>query len=443
MLVRKHYLAWLLLPAVCLGQDATPTRLTLQRAVEIATSPEGNARVQLAAEAQRQAQSRSAQVLGAFLPNVESSISEQSVTRNLAALGVRFSTPIPGFVFPTFVGPFDVFDARATVTQNVLDFSLIRRYQASRAGVRAAGADRQAAGEQVAAQVSKAYLVALRTTALLEAVKANVDLAEAVLKQAEHQKNAGAGTGIEVTRARVQLSNEKQRQVVAANDNRAALLELRRAMNVNLDAPIELADRLRYVPLDADVIKQASAEAFKQRADLRAQQERERTAQLSASATALERLPSVAAFGDYGTIGNSIHETQPTRTIGITVRVPVFDGGRRDARRAESASQLRSEQIRTRDLRQQVQLDVQLALDALRSAEDQVKVAAEGLGLSENELAQARRRYEAGMASHLEVTDAQTRLARARDNQISALFNYNQARIELGQATGAVRRMIE
>jgi len=37
----------------------------------------------------------------------------------------------------------------------------------------------------------------------------------------------------------------------------------------------------------------------------------------------------------------------------------------------------------------------------------------------------------------------QTRLARARDNQISALFSYNQARIDLGQATGAIRRMIQ
>jgi outer membrane protein len=86
---------------------------------------------------------------------------------------------------------------------------------------------------------------------------------------------------------------------------------------------------------------------------------------------------------------------------------------------------------------------VQLALDSLRSAEEQVKVAQEGLTLSENELAQARRRYDAGVANSLEVTDAQTRLARARDNQISALFSYNQARIDLGQATGAIRRMIQ
>ena len=107
---------------------------------------------------------------------------------------------------------------------------------------------------------------------------------------------------------------------------------------------------------------------------------------------------------------------------GISVRVPIFDGGRRDARRAESASQYRQEQVRTSDLKEQIELDVRLALDALRSAEEQVKVAKEGLELAENELAQARRRYDAGVASRLEVTDAQTRLERARDNQIAALY---------------------
>ena len=94
----------------------------------------------------------------------------------------------------------------------------------------------------------------------------------------------------------------------------------------------------------------------------------------------------------------------------------------------------------TNDLKEQIELDVRLALDELRSAEEQVKVAQEGLELAENELAQARRRYEAGVANGVEVTDAQTRLERARDNQTAALYNYNVARIDLAQAMGAVRK---
>jgi outer membrane protein TolC len=109
----------------------------------------------------------------------------------------------------------------------------------------------------------------------------------------------------------------------------------------------------------------------------------------------------------------------------------------------ESASQLRSEKIKSNDLKEQIELDVRLALDALHSAEEQVKVAREGMELAENELTQARRRNEAGVAVALEVTDAQTRMERARDNQTAALYNYNVARIDLAQSLGAVRRMVE
>jgi outer membrane protein len=122
--------------------------------------------------------------------------------------------------------------------------------------------------------------------------------------------------------------------------------------------------------------------------------------------------------------------------------VPIFDGGRRDARRAESASQLRQESVRTADLRAQVELEIRLALDSLQSAEDQVKVATEGLQQSEREVEQAHRRYQAGVTSSIEPTDAQTRLARARDNRIAALLAYNIARINLAQAMGAVSQII-
>jgi outer membrane protein len=83
-----------------------------------------------------------------------------------------------------------------------------------------------------------------------------------------------------------------------------------------------------------------------------------------------------------------------------------------------------------------------LALDALHSAEEQVRVSRDGLTLSEGELAQARRRYGAGIANSLEVTDAQTRLERARDNQTQALYNFNLARIDLEQAMGTVRKTV-
>ncbi|MGA2135013.1 MAG: TolC family protein [Bryobacteraceae bacterium] len=467
------------IPVTVWAADATPPReplrLTLRRAVEIATSPEGNTYIQLSDESVRQAKSRTTEARSAFLPDIEARASQTTAMKSLAALGLDLATNqtltaaesglgtsckgaacaiVPAEQtllndiikdIPRVVGPFTSVDVRATLTEDLIDFSNIRRYQASRAALRATKQDRANTDDTVSSTVAKAYLAALRSDADVEAYQANVALAEAVLKQSENQKNAGTGTGIEVTRSKVQLSNEKQHLLSVQNERTKAYLQLLRVMGLNLATELELTDKLSYEPTEAVTVEQAQAEALKNRPDVKAQIERETAAHLSANSVKYERLPSLVAFADYGTTGTNgnIVSLLPTRDYGFALRVPIFDGGRRDARRSEAFSQFRQERIRANDIREQIELDIRTALDSLHNAEEQLKVAEEGLTLSDSELTQARRRYAAGVASSLEVTDAQTRLDRARDNRIAALFGYNVARVDLGHAMGNVRRMIQ
>jgi outer membrane protein len=447
----KHTSVFLIILAfasVAVGQQPEQgvLSLSLKRAVQIAIAPDGNAQIQLSTEALKQANARSGQALAPLLPDISSSLSYRNQTLNLNASGLRLGIPaIPGSesLIPSLVGPFNTMDARVSGSQSIFDISSIRRLQSARAGISAAKSEMESMAERVAAQVARAYLLAIRADADVETAQANITLSQAVLKQAENQKGAGTGTGIEITRARVQLANDQQRLLVASNARRSAHLKLLRSMDLSLTIELELTDRLGYAPVDAVTLDRAKAQALAERPDLKAQQERESSTRLSASATKLERVPSVSFFGDYGTTGLGFDDALPTRTIGVILRVPVFDGGRRDYRRVEAASQYRAEIIRTKELKEQIELDVRLSLDALHSAEEQVKVAQEGLQLSENELAQARRRYDAGVAYSLEVTDAQTRLERARDNQTEALYNYNLARIDLENAMGQVRSSVQ
>jgi outer membrane protein len=418
-------------------------QLSLKQAVDLALAPDGNTRVKLAAEAIRQAEARSAEARAALLPDVEGTFSEQSETSNLKAYGFNFlHIPIPGLSIPTFVGPFDVFDARVSATEAVFDFSSIRGYQAAKVAAEAVKADNQGTRDQVTDQVARAYLTGLRAQATLDTATANVELSKALLKLSQSLKTAGTGTGIEVTRADVQLANDRQQLIVAENGVERSHLELLKVIGLKLDRPVELTGAMAYVAVENLDPAQALATARQNRAELKAQEQREQSAKLSYSGVKFERLPSLAAFGNYGSSGPAINDSVPTRTYGASLRVPIFDGGRRDARRAESASEYRQQQIRTQDLHDQIELDVRLALQSLRSADAEVKAAEDGLKLSENELAQAQRRYRAGVSNSVEVTDAQTRLQRARDNRINALYNYNVARIDLGTATGTIRSML-
>src|ERR1039458_7018462 len=77
--------------------------------------------------------------------------------------------------------------------------------------------------------------------------------------------------------------------LVARNAGRTAHLQLLRAIGLRLDTELELTDRMQYAPVDAVTMEQARAQALQQRPDLKAQQDRESTARLSASATRIDR----------------------------------------------------------------------------------------------------------------------------------------------------------
>ncbi len=440
-----------------------PIKLTLRRAVQMATSPEGSVRVQIQNENVKQAQMRSNEVRAGFLPDIESYVSIQSTVRSLSAQGltdISLTLPtaanasqqalytaldplIEGIRIPNRSGPFHVLDVRGTGTQSLFDYSLIKRFKSSRANVRGSKQDLNSVDDQVTSQVARTYLSALRADATLEAVQADLDLSQAELKQAEHQKQAGSGTGIDVTRTGVQVANDRQRLLVAQNQQAISHIQLLRAMSLHPTTPIELEDKLEYHPIDALNPEDAVSQALANRPDLKSQLEREDASKLNAQAVKYERLPTVVAQFDYGTVGPQDVLLLPTRDYYGQVRIPIFDGGRRDARRTEAYSQLRQEQLRTTDLRDQIEQDVWTAIDTLKSADEQVKVSEEGFHLAERELEQARRRFEAGVAGSLEVSDSSDRLVRARDNRIQAIYNHNVARIDLGQALGKTASMIQ
>jgi outer membrane protein TolC len=420
--------------ALCAQESQPKMALSLSKSIEIALAPDGNAKVQLAAEAVRQAQARKSEALSALLPNVDASWSARSFTENLATFGLNIH--VPYFTIPSFVGPVDVYDLRASGTQTVFNLSAIRQFQAAGAQASASKLDTEQARVQTAALVGKAYVNATRAENGVATAMANVELAERLLRLAKSQKEAGTGTGLDITRAEVQVSGEKQHLIAAKEDRETARLNLLRAMNVPLDLAVELTDPLNYTPADIPEPAKAIQLAIGNRPDLKAQAGRERSAKLSYNSAAAERLPSVSAFGDYGVIGVELDAQRPTRTVGVNVKIPIFDGGRRDALRAEASSQLRSEAIRSHDLSKQAELEVRTAIEALRSAEDQARVSLESLALSTKELEQAERRYRSGVANSVEVTDAQTRLARARENKDTAVYRQRAARIDLAAALG-------
>jgi len=409
-----------------------PTALSLEQAIQ--TAIRNNSATLLAAERRREARGQARQARAGLLPNVSGVAYQASMTENLAALGFQPGT-FPGF--STFVGPFNNFDARLSLTQAIFDLSAIRNAQAGRAGVRVAELQEESAREQVAVAAALTYLEVLRSGRAAEAARADVELAEALLKLALDQRSAGVATGVDVVRAQTRLAQQRVQlaQAQAAADQ--ALLNLQRVVGLPLGGTLTLTDPLRFAEEPQPSAESAVAAALQQRPEVRVAEAQLRVSGLERRATRAELLPSLDFVADYGVSGITPTNTAlPTRRAAVQLNVPVFNGGLTKGRIEVAASRERQAELELGNVRGQVEEDVRLALSTLRSRAEQVRAAEQSVTLGLRELEMARDRFKAGVGDNIEVVTAQAALSDARSAQVTALAQHNAARLNLAAALG-------
>ena len=399
-------------------------RLSMQDAMQAAV--DNNPTVQMFKERVTQAEEQAFAQRGALLPNLSARVSGARRRFFLGSFGGAASVS----------RPLDFYDSRIALTQNIFSMSLIQKWRAARTNIEVAGLDSETQKMDTMAMVALAYLDTLRVQKSVKARLADVKLNNELLRLAMERKSVGMATRLDVTRAKVQLENEKQRLLVARNDFGSAKLNLSRGIGLSFDVKLILTDDLKLIAVTPQTVDQALQVARERRVELKAQKKRERLAELSLSSVVMERVPSLTGSGDVGMIGNQPGNALTTDNVQVLLSIPLFDGGQREGRISEQRSVLRLESIRTRDVERQVGLEVRDALLTMESTQQQVAVAKEGLRLAFQELLLARRRFAVGLATNIEVTDAQTRVAQARDNLIEALFNFNASRVDLARAQG-------
>jgi outer membrane protein TolC len=410
-----------------------PTALSLDEAIQLAI--QNNLATLLARERRREAEGFKQESMAGLLPNINGTAYQASVTQNLAALGFQPGT-FPG-ITNTFIGPFNNFDARARLVQTIFSLSAIRNYQAGQSLVRVAELQEELAREQVASGTALNYLEALRAERAVAAAQANVELAQTLRQLAIDQRNAGVATGVDVTRAEVRLAQEEVRLAQAQTSSEQARLNLQRVVGLPLESPMTLTDQLRFTDEPPPAVETAVGQAAQTRREVRIAEEQIRASELERKAVRAEYLPSVEFVGDYGVSGITPTNTDlPTRRAAIQLNVPIFNGGLTRGRLTVATSRERQAELELGNVRGQVEEDVRLALSSLRTATAQVRAADESVVLAQRELEMSRDRFRAGVADNLEVVNAQTSLANARDAQITALALYNAARLNLAAALG-------
>src|SRR5216683_5843943 len=374
-----------------------------------------------------------------LLPQANLQVADSANRENVKA---QFGGKLPpGFPFPGHIGPYQIFSAGPAFGTSIFDFSLWKRYQAARSNVDSSKASSLSTREQVILLVVSQYIGTLRAVANVQASQSRVSLAQALYDQAADLQKEGVGTGIDTLRANVELQNEKQRLIVAETDRETSLFGLSRLLNLDPRQAIELADSLSFFDTPQPEVVTSIEAALAERQEWKALESQIRAAENQKKASQDSRLPSLRFDGDFAYVGTSGNTTLPTYTYQASVYMPLFTGGRIHAEVVRADLEIKKLDQQKDDLRNQIALDVKTALLNLQSARNEVQVANLGVQLSKEEVDQARDRFKAGVANNIEVIQAQDSLARANDNQIAALYRFNQARADFARGIGQMERV--
>jgi outer membrane protein TolC len=333
------------------------------------------------------------------------------------------------------IGPFGYFDSRAYFKQSVLDWESFEQARSSEAGLKSAELSSKDARELVVVVIASNYLLVIADESEVESATSQRDTAKAIFQQA-YQKAAGLASAVDVLRSDVELQSREQRLISAKNNLAKQKLVLARAIGLPLGQQFEITTHVPFQELTPSSLEEAIQDAYKARPDFQSQLNRVRSAELARKAASAERYPSIGAETDYGLSGVNPGTSHGTVDAAVTLRIPIFQGGRVHADVLQADASFTREKQQLEDLRARIDEEVRDAYLDLEADGEEVSVEKNAIALATETLNQSRDRFHSGVTDSIEVVQAQDALAIANDAYIASLYSYNLAKLSLARATG-------
>ena len=385
-------------------------------------------------------------VLNALIPNLSVNAQSSAQEINLAALGFKPSLIAsfppgllpPGYVFNEIV---KVQTTQASVNMNQVLFNLpdYELYRGTTNEARVVDLQRLTDDGDLVLTIGTSYLQVLADQANVANTEAQQRSAATLFDQATQKHQAGVGTNLDALRGQVEYQQREQDVVAAQSQLDKDMIQLTRILGLPAGQKLELTDAAPFAELAAMDLDAAKITAYKHRKDYLSVLEQIALTQRELKAVKYQRLPTLAFNGSYGVIGL----TTSTSYHGIftaegSLSVPIF---REAAQRGEQDvvdAQLTALHQREADLRVTIDAQIRSSMLDVNAAKELVAVAQSNVELAQQELADERDRFAAGVDDNLPLVDAQASVASAQAQLVNSLYQYNVAKLQLARNTGVV-----
>ena len=423
-------------PASALAQAAPvpPTArvvgrvLTLDEAIAIALEAQPSIQATLYDYASARARVREA--FAPLLPQLSGSV---SATRSSSSVTQTSTLTGQTLVVRVTRQPADTFLAQVQLSQLLFDFGkTLAATQVARklAEVSAEGVELQR--QVIALTVKEAYTNILLAQRLIRVQEQAVERAELNLSSAKGFYDVGTQPLSTVVRAEVDVANAKVDLINARNALRTARVALNTALAIDAGTPTEITDNLEYEPTTIDRAA-LRAEALKQSPEYRQARLQSAAAEASVQHASRNFLPNISGTGSYG--GSQL-ELNPNWSLGLVFSWNIFDGGNLIAALDEAKANLGAAAARVKVAELTLIQNLEQAEIAVEAAQERIQAAHVLIASSQENFRLAQGRFDVGVGTILELTDAQLALTQAQNTEAQALADYRIALAQLDRAAG-------
>ena len=384
-------------------------------------------------------------VLNALTPTLTATAASSAEEINLAAMGFKPQSLGPllsqfGLTAATFqtIVKVNVTNAQINLNQQLFNLPAYYLYKASRSAGSVATFQFQNARESVALQAGTQYLRILADAEQIKNAQSQIATDQVAFNQARARQTAGVGVHLDTLRAQVQLQTEQQVLTSAEVSYDKDKIQLNRMMGVAADQKFDLVDAAPMADLAVTPHDELLRHAYSGRKDLLGLEAQRDVLMKTERAARYERLPTLAASGFYGVIGETTGLYHGYFTAQGQLQFPIFEEAQFRGEREVARAQLLTVVRQVDSLRGTIDQQIRSALLDITSSRELVRVATSNVELARQELTDSNERFAAGVDDTLPVVQAQGSLAAAENRLVQATLQYNVAKLQLGYATGTI-----
>lgn len=338
------------------------------------------------------------------------------------------------------LGNIDSKTARVSVAQPIDISGTIRSgVRTASLGLEAAQLDYERAKNDLILSVTNAYEGVARAQAFVIVTEEALKNSQERLRITQVQLDTGVAAQFDLLRAQTQVAQNEQAVISARNTLDLAKANLNNLLGRDLNNPVHIEEPSSLPPVEQELDALVQT-AMQMRPEVQAAEKNIQIANRNIFNAKRGILPSLALSGqmDFNFNTSTFNPRNTSFTAVAVLSVPVMDGGVTDAKVEQARSDLKIAQITAAQIKEGVALEVRNAYLNLRDAKQKLEVAERGIAQATEGLRLARVRFEAGVSTPLEISDAEVAYTQAQTNRVNARYDYLNAYASLQRAIGKI-----